>query len=876
MNADDTSLVETTKFDSLSFLESHSLSTPPDYAFAHVESSVDIGVKEGNVVEMPLEGGRFWLATVLSVHGPLLRLALAGGGEKELWHDLSKKRLYPLGWCQMNKVELEPPDSLKTERPDWRELALSYLEDVNYETISMHHIDGDGVTPVERIRIGMRLEVQSETHPHRFWPAEVTENRGGILTLKFCPGPCPDSDEKEKEPDLQPVWKTFYTSHRLFPYKHAWHKGHDYVPPGEMEAVKAEYFFGSAGDEEEQNVKAVPADLLDRGKLPNHSAAVGEYAEVLLPESDRVELGVVTKVWSQSYYEVSLVDDDKKKFVAHSRSENIFPLRFWEFMDESLGKQLKARKSRLSERVKSIPKMYWGNKNRLDTAAKEFKEGQKLEVLFHGRIHSAAIKHVVSGVFKLELDSDNVGDKTRLFLSTKSDSIFPFGWANSNSIPCMLPKSFLVHENVEEEKRAEPTKVEKVSKPEDDTVSSWCPPIYFNYQCYSASFLSKARLASLPRSVGPGSVCLVMHKVLELIVGSSYKSRSVLKRLEYKSESRRADFVVEQIKGKSRVQNLKGDVEIPTRSYQVDAFCREVCQKVGACPYLVSTQVYSKDECPANCQSKPKTDFHAEEQSGIIFRRGGRRSKKRRHHHLQQAAKDKSDNKDNNNGSSSGDESYESELPSTTNHSRSSSPDNEQPPPKRKVARKEWENILPKSEIRTRGAKLPNWKLHMKIRPTKKELCVIANTNLRKGIVDNGDQRLPSVLKRGPGGAIRLVPAFKPSEVFPEFGRHRRDSGPPPPIRRLRLHKNPERWSSKDTATFLIESGDCAHLAQFMEQDDIDGTSFMLIDFDTAKQFWSLTVASAIRLCRHVESVKLAYFNQYMDRTGISSQANSS
>ena len=31
----------------------------------------------------------------------------------EIWHDLSKKRLFPLGWCQLNKYSLEPPDLIR-------------------------------------------------------------------------------------------------------------------------------------------------------------------------------------------------------------------------------------------------------------------------------------------------------------------------------------------------------------------------------------------------------------------------------------------------------------------------------------------------------------------------------------------------------------------------------------------------------------------------------------------------------------------------------------------------------------------------------------------------------------------------------------------
>ena len=58
--------------------------------------------------------------------------------------------------------------------------------------------------------------------------------------------------------------------------------------------------------------------------------------------------------------------------------------------------------------------------------------------------------------------------------------------------------------------------------------------------------------------------------VLNLLIGSSFKSGSVLKRLELKEDSvRRPYFVVEEFKGKSRVINLKANIEIPTRQDQV-------------------------------------------------------------------------------------------------------------------------------------------------------------------------------------------------------------------------------------------------------------------------------------------------------------------
>ena len=45
---------------------------------------------------------------------------------------------------------------------------------------------------------------------------------------------------------------------------------------------------------------------------------------------------------------------------------------------------------------------------------------------------------------------------------------------------------------------------------------AWCPKIYFNHKCFSGPYLSKGRIAELPKCVGPGPVVLVMKEVRTL------------------------------------------------------------------------------------------------------------------------------------------------------------------------------------------------------------------------------------------------------------------------------------------------------------------------------------------------------------------------
>ena len=176
---------------------------------------------------------------------------------------------------------------------------------------------------------------------------------------------------------------------------------------------------------------------------------------------------------------------------------------------------------------------------------------------------------------------------------------------------------------------------------------------------------------------------------------------------------------------------------------------------------------------------------------------------------------------------------------------------------------KRWEEILPKSEIRTRGAKLPDFKLHFKIRPSKKEQKVIEKNSLRDSIGYDRRSKSSAANKK-----IRLDDEKKPQKLEAAFTMEdleeleEKHSGPPP-IRKIVLRTNPSHWTPVDTGRFLAQTADCDHLAQFMLEDEIDGISFMLLNYETVREFWSLTLTSAIRLCQHVESVKLAFLRQF-------------
>ena len=85
----------------------------------------------------------------------------------------------------------------------------------------------------------------------------------------------------------------------------------------------------------------------------------------------------------------------------------------------------------------------------------------------------------------------------------------------------------------------------------------------------------------------------------------------------------------------------------------------------------------------------------------------------------------------------------------------------------------------------------------------------------------------------------------------------------PPPERSIRLTSNPEYWSPMDTARFFAQTTDCRHLAHLMVDEAIDGQALMLLTYPTIKDHWQLKASTAVQLCQHIESVRLAHISQF-------------
>lgn len=824
----DESFVQVADFDWIEYFErvnakstekKKPLAGVPDSAFEHVEASLDSGVKEGYVVEFQWDEGNnlYWLAIIENVYGPLLKLTYVGEPEpEEFWHDLSKRRLYPLGWCQQNKFKLEPPDHIRKVCNDWETLAFQYLEDISYDTISMHHIEGQGVTPFERLKLGLVLEIQDSEKPYNFWPVKIIGNLGCLLTLEYV--------------NLKDETETiFYLSSRLFPKGHAANtKGLKYVVPSHL---ISSYKDVNVNEAKTIDAPSVPEDLFQvSDKEPEkHKFEVGLHLEMIHPTTfQSLERCVVEQVVDEFYFIVQSVSNPSFRRVVSMMDPTIFPCGTYKSL-RSVGSVSDA-----NSRGKVVQKRNFPDFKSAEELG--FTDRQKLVVHENSIFRTATIIETKNHLLVLEMDQT---EKKYLFKSAHSMDIFPLGWCSTNGIMLQIPRIFLQEQQPEEiieEVVEKPIDV----KPIEPVASSWCNQVFFNYKCYSSSFLSKARLAGLPKSVGPGPVQLVMRTVLNHLVGSSYKSGSILRRLELKEDATPGDnFAVEEVKGKSRVVNLKAKVEIPTRQDQVDPYLRGVCQKVGACPFLVSTTLY-EDGCPEDCQNKPKSEFDQQPKtqpppppplSDKPHRPRGRKRKSQPSILMEKVIKD------------------DSTTPTSEDSDNSSS----------------RTNSPPVVTVRKRGGLPRIVKLNENQDPEK--------ISKIKPAAKSKDPKSDQVRRRpGRPREIRVVKEII-SEVEDESSSsedteeipsaNASDGSELPPPRLIKLFSNPELWSPMDTAKFLAQTTDCFHLAPLMLQEAIDGQAFLLLNYPTVKEHWALDTSTAIQLCQHIESVRLAHLFQF-------------
>lgn len=122
------------------------------------------------------EPDKFWIITVTMVCGHLLRVRYAGSTE-DFWCDLTKDTVHHFGWCGESKLTPTPPKKISTHIDELIPLLRSDIYD--HVTVPEESLLDKGLSALDKIKSGMKVEVQNLKYPYIYWIATVSD-------VKWC------------------------------------------------------------------------------------------------------------------------------------------------------------------------------------------------------------------------------------------------------------------------------------------------------------------------------------------------------------------------------------------------------------------------------------------------------------------------------------------------------------------------------------------------------------------------------------------------------------------------------------------------------------------------------------------------------------------
>ncbi|XP_064633870.1 scm-like with four MBT domains protein 1 isoform X2 [Lineus longissimus] len=834
------------------YLEETGATAAPPTSFKHVENSLQSGFLKGMKLEVANKSNvdTYWVASVIMTCGPLLRLRYDGYGEDnvaDFWCDVLNADMHPIGWCAANGKRLQPPEAIKYKYDNWKEFLVKTL--TGARTAPSYLLDKKtGTTPVDQIKQGMRLEIQHQLYRQAVWIVKVLENVGGRLLMRY----------EGTNTAVHDFW-LFYLHSRVHPVGWAHENDCIYRPP---EVIKREHTNYSEWSEilqcaiKDYDDFKPPTDIFkDQEEIPEHKFKKGWKLEVLNPENQtQFCAGTVIDVINDYYFIVEIDDlregDERRsvKVCCHANSPNIFPIQWCSWKGIRLTVPGGWNKPDFDwadycEHCKAEPapeEIFTA-----ETPDHEFKRGMKLEAInptHPYQICAATITKIIDRLMWVHLDNSTKLVANHI-VDVESHDIYPVGWCESNSYPLKPPRRSGFTKGLKKR-----VAVVQPERPFGDTpeefrtaafsmmrngetpgVGSLCPKIYYNHRCFSGPFLSKGRIAELPKCVGPGPVILVLKEVLSMLINVAYKSSRVLRELQLEGDPN-PNMHQQILKAKYKGKSYRATVELCKSADQIEEFCRQVCIKLECCPNLFSPH-FVDSQCPENCSQLTKTkytQFYGKKKKRKIGRPPGGHSnivepgpkktgkcrRKRRINILLQEKQ--SDSDENFDGKDDDQRSTESKDMNNSGASRDDEPSRK----KRRYMR----HVATPTGIQTRGAKLPKFTFERK---THKKIMLSKND----------------------------IPPPKPVSMQTPF-KHVK------PEDRLCLDSNPLEWSVDDVVMFIKDT-DCASLARLFREHEIDGQALLLLTLPTVQEHMELKLGPAIKLCHHIERVKIAFYEQF-------------
>lgn len=858
-DADAGSGVEDMEFSWDEYLEDTGAVAAPHGSFKHVDTSLQNGFAPGMKLEVAVKSDQntYWVATIITTCGQLLLLRYDGYGEDrkaDFWCDIMTADLHPIGWCEQNEKVLKVPEGIKDKIPDQEEFLQRVLKGACSAPANLLEGLHRGKNPLDLIAPGSRLELQNSRDNLEAWIVNVVENVGGRLKLRY---------EGLEDSDKFDQW-IFYLDPFLHQVGWATQNGYNLQPPLAIRSLKSEAdwqeILKKVKEEEEES--SVPTDLFkDKPVIGVHSFSEGMKLEAVDPMAPFViSPATVLKVYNEKYFMIEIDDlrperATSQSYICHVNSAGIFPVQWslkngihlspppgYPGQDFDWADYLKQCGAEAAPQS-CFPSL---------TSDHGFKENMKLEAVNPvdpEEVCIATVTKLKDSYLWLQLE----GSKKPIpdcIVSVESMNIFPVGWCETNGYQLRPPRKAIVNKQkkiavVQPEKQIlssrsvhDGLKNQELNSSDSVVINGkyCCPKIYFNHRCFSGPYLNKGRIAELPQSVGPGNCVLVLKEVLTLLINAAYKPSRVLRELQLDEEAAWHGHG-ETLKAKYKGKSYRATVEVVRTADRVADFCRKTCIKLECCPNLFGPQMVL-DKCSENCSVLTKTKYthyygkRKNKRIGrppgghsnleVAMKKPNKRRKKRKHFfvHKKKRSSTSVDNTPAGSPQGSGgeeeDDQDEVDEESLTEDSTSEQQD----------------ELLEESEV--------SEKKSLSSSPTQSELS--------HSLTQDQDKRKRKLRTFSFSDDENKPPS--PKEIKIEVAE------------KLQLDSNPLEWSVADVVRFL-KSTDCAPLARIFLDQEIDGQALLLLTLPTVQECMDLKLGPAIKLCHHIERVKLAFYQQF-------------
>ncbi|XP_035376423.1 scm-like with four MBT domains protein 1 isoform X1 [Electrophorus electricus] len=843
------------------YLEETGALSVPHHAFKHMDQGLQTGLAPGMRLEVRVRGAdldstAYWVATIITTCGQLLLLRYEGYQDDrraDFWCDITTADLHPVGWSRQHGRPMRPPDGVREKHSDWEALLDRALSESCSAPASLLEGAQRGCNPVDLLNPGLRVELLDRQDVGVVWPADIQDNVGGRLRLRYV--------GTEGLADAHSITWLFYLSPLL--HLPGWAQQHGYTlrPPAALRVLCSEQHW----EEVIGSITSQPRDCSlseefykDRPAIPPHSFTEGMKLEAVDPTAPfTISPASITKVFGDQFFLVRLDDmreEDQRDssspaFLSHRNSPGIFPAQW------SLKNRVKLRPPPGYQGqdfdwadylkqcgAEAAPQLCFPE----DPPDQCFKESMMLEAvnpLCPENIHVATVTKVKGQHIWIRLEGVNL-PVPDIIVHVDSMDIFPVSWCETNGYPLQYP----CKPKVEKQRKIAVVQPERHRVPSKDpspdalrlplncqTETSQangrynCPKIYFNHRCFSGPYLNKGRIAELPQCVGPGNCVLVLKEVLTLLINSAYKPSRVLRELQLDQEDCWQGHR-ETLKAKYKGKSYRATVEIVRTADRVADFCRKTCIKLECCPNLFGPRMVL-EHCSENCSVLTKTKYtyyygkkksrrvgrppggHSNLEGGV--KRRGRRRKRRKQLfvHKKRRSSASVDNTPAGSPQGSGDEEDLDEDDSLSEDTGSELQD----------------ELMDDSEYSEKKSQPPT----PSPSPPETPRATRRRRKARSPSYSDDENRPPS-----------------PKSPFSEVPQ------------KLCLDSSPLEWSVLDVVRF-IRTTDCAPLARIFMDQEIDGQALLLLNLPTVQECMDLKLGPAIKLCHHIERVKLAFYQQF-------------